>query len=414
MDDNAIGINGYSTKTPGIEGNIKYDPESFIVNEIPVDIPENIHGKYTILKVRLRNWDTNKFLMHLSDQLHISNKRITYAGTKDKIGITTQYFCINMPDGREINTIPIRDADLISVLRSDKMIKLGDLVGNEFIIDIQSGINNDENIKNTMDEIFKNKGFPNFYGYQRFGSIRSNTHKIGKLLVQNKYEDAVKLYIYDPEFDKEDYRIAFGQSGDAKMALKEFPEYLTFERSLLGYIVRENTYKNAFSVFPRNLSMLFIHAYQSYLFNRILSERMKLTGNMDQILEGDFLYPVDKYFNPDRRQIIHATGYNVEKLNRLSSENKIRAVIPLIGYDTELSSGKEGEIESSIMAEEGIEKKDFNLSSDRRMGSSGDYRVMSVLPVDFKIIGENKINFSLGKGVYATSLLREIIKGSLN
>ncbi|ARD85621.1 tRNA pseudouridine(13) synthase TruD [Ferroplasma acidiphilum] len=414
MEDSIIGINGYSTDTPGIDGNIKYDPESFIVNEIPVTIPENNNGKYTILKVRLRNWDTNKFLMYLADQLHISNKRITYAGTKDKIGITTQYFCINMPENQQINNISIKDAEIISSFRTDKLVKLGDLLGNEFIISIQSTDDNTQKIGETVESIVKNGGFPNFYGYQRFGSIRANTHKIGKLLVQNKYEDAVKTYIYDPEFDREDYRRTFGETGDAKRAIKEFPEYLTFERSLLGYIIRENTYKNAFSVFPRNLSMLFIHAYQSYLFNRILSDRMKYAGSMHKVLEGDLLYPVDRYFNPDRSQLIRASSYNIEKLNNLSRENRIRTVIPLIGYSTELSSGIEGEIESRIMAEEGIEKKDFNLSSDRRLGSSGDYRIMSVLPVDFKIIEKNRINFSLGKGIYATSLLRELIKGDLN
>ncbi len=414
MIDSIIGIEGYSTRTPGIPGKIKYDPESFIVNEIPVEIPENTHGKYTILKVRLRNWDTNKFLMRLADQLHISNKRITYAGTKDKIGITTQYFCINLPESMEIGNLSIGDAEIISTFRTGKMIKLGDLLGNEFIIDIQSDDDNTVRIGDTIDEIFKNLGFPNFYGYQRFGSIRANTHKIGKLLIQNKYEEAVKMYIYDPEFDREDYRKTFGETGDARKAMKEFPEYLTFERSLLGYIIRENTYKDAFSVFPRYLSMLFIHAYQSYIFNRILSERMKLTGSMYKVLGGDILYPVDRYFNPDRNQMIRASSYNIEKLNRLSMENRIRPAIPLIGYDTELSSGLEGDIEKKIMEDEEINKKDFNLSSDRRMGSSGDYRIISVLPADFKIIGKNKIKFSLGKGVYATSLLREFIKGDLN
>jgi tRNA pseudouridine13 synthase len=414
MEDTIIGIEGYSTKTPGIRGSIKYDPESFIVNEIPIEIPKSTTGKYTILKIRLRNWDTNKFLMYLADQLHISNKRITYAGTKDKIGITTQYFCLNMPGNMEINNLSIKDAELLSSFRTDKIIKLGDLLGNEFTIGIQSEDDNRVKIMDTYNEITKNRGFPNFYGYQRFGSIRANTHKIGKLLVQNRYDESVKLYIYDPEFDKEEFRRRFGETEDAKRALEEFPEHLTFERSLLGYIARENTYKNAFSVFPRNLSMLFIHAYQSYLFNRILSERIKQIGNMYEVLEGDLLYPVDKYFNPDRRQLIHANRYNIEKLNKLSVENRIRTVIPLIGYDTELSSGVEGEIEKRIMDNEDIKKDNFNLSSDRRMGSSGDYRIISALPLDFKIINENSVNFSLGKGIYATSLLREFIKQDLN
>jgi tRNA pseudouridine13 synthase len=293
------------------------------------------------------------------------------------------------------------------------MIKLGDLMGNQFIIGIKSDDSIEEKINNTVKQIMENRGFPNFYGVQRFGSIRANTHRIGKLILQNKYAEAVKLYIYDPEFDVEDYRKHFGETEDAELALKEFPEYLTFERSLLGYIAREKKYDNAFSVFPRNLSILFIHAYQSYLFNKILSARMKLTGSMYSVMEGDMLYSLDSYCNPDKRELIRATKYNTDKLNRLSEEGRVRTIIPLIGYNTEMSGGVEGEIESGVMESEMISKKDFDISSSQKLGSSGDYRVMSVLPLNFKVLEKNKVGFSLGRGIYATSLLREIIKGNL-
>lgn len=413
MNEKSIGICGYSSKSPGFNGKIKYDPESFIVNEIPLDIKRDDNGKYNILKIKLYNWDTNKFLMHLADELKISKKRITYAGTKDKTGITTQYFCVNLPYKYNINSLNIKDAELIESFKSNNIIKLGDLKGNEFIIKILSDENNNDEISNIYNEIVNNGGFPNFYGYQRFGNIRVNTHKIGKLILKNRYEDAVKLYLYDKEYDNEEYRINFGKTNDAKKALNEFPKYLSFERSLLGYISENNTYENAFSVFPKNLSMLFIHAYQSYLFNRILSERMKIVDNLYNVMEGDLLYKIDNYFNPDKTEIIHANKYNLEKLNDLSKNNKIRVIIPLIGYNTEVSSGIEGEIENKILDEEKINKNDFNIKNNKNLSSSGDYRIISAIPYDFKIIDENEINFILGKGIYATSFIREFLKNDL-
>ena len=112
MNETYIGIHGYSTHTPKINGIIKFNPESFIVNEIPADIQKDINGKYTILKVKLRNWDTNKFVIFLSKLLHISKKRITYGGTKDKTAITTQYFCINIENKNTIDyfNLNIKDA----------------------------------------------------------------------------------------------------------------------------------------------------------------------------------------------------------------------------------------------------------------------------------------------------------------
>jgi len=413
MYEKLIGICGYSSKSPGFNGKIKYDPESFIVNEIPLDIKRNDNGKYNILKIKLYNWDTNKFLMYLADELKISKKRITYAGTKDKTGITTQYFCVNLPYKYNINSLNIKDAELIESFKSNNIIKLGDLKGNEFIIKILSDENNNDRILNIYNEIVNNGGFPNFYGYQRFGNIRVNTHKIGKLILKNRYEDAVKLYLYDKEYDNEEYRINFNETNDAKKALNEFPKYLSFERSLLGYISENNTYENAFSVFPKNLSMLFIHAYQSYLFNKILSERMKIVDNLYDVMEGDLLYKIDNYFNPDKTEIIHANKYNLEKLNGLSKNNKIRVVIPLIGYNTELSSGIEGKIENKILNEEDIDKNDFNIKNNKNLSSGGDYRIISVIPYNFKIIDENEINFILGKGIYATSFIREFLKDNL-
>jgi len=324
MNETYIGIHGYSTHTPKINGIIKFNPESFIVNEIPADIPKDINGKYTILKVKLRNWDTNKFVIFLSKLLHISKKRITYGGTKDKTAITTQYFCINIENKNTIDyfNLNIKDAEVMEVFRSNHMIRLGDLIGNEFIVEIKSDYDNNENINSTVKEIFENGGFPNFFGYQRFGSFRMNTHRIGRLILQGRYEDAVKLYLYDPEFDKEYYRIDFFQSQNVDEALKNFPKYLSFERSILGYIKEHKTYAGAFNVLPKNLAMLFIHSYQSFLYNRILSERMKIIEKLNEIIDGDYFMPVDKYFNPDKNNIMRADKYNQEKLNLLSRKIK--------------------------------------------------------------------------------------------
>ncbi len=72
---------------------------------------------------------------------------------------------------------------------------------------------------------------------------------------------------------------------------------------------------------------------------------MKIIEKLNEIIDGDYFMPVDKYFNPDKNNIMRADKYNQEKLNLLSKENKIRAAIPVIGYNTKLSSGIEGEIE---------------------------------------------------------------------
>ena len=60
---------------------IKNTPEDFRVEEIPADLKVVDSGKYTILKIVLRNWETNHFVTHLARYLGMSRKRITYAGS---------------------------------------------------------------------------------------------------------------------------------------------------------------------------------------------------------------------------------------------------------------------------------------------------------------------------------------------
>ncbi len=403
------GIEGYSSTGTGIQGSIKNDPSDFVVEEIPLpSIEPSDNGKYSYLRIRLKDWDTNKFLIRLSRDLHISRKRISYAGTKDKRGITIQYFCINA--GIEPEEIRISDAEVLDYFRSNHFLKLGDLIGNRFTIRIETDRDYRKEIAATYDEVISKGGFPNFFGLQRFGSMRINTHKIGRHIVRGEYRKAVETYIYDPEFDTEEYRIKFGETGNVENALRDFPTRLNFERSILGYIQENGDYEGAFSSFPRNLGMLFVHAYQSYLFNRILSERMKSTGNLLEAVPGDIAIEVDKHFNPVDGQEIKVNRYNTEKINKFMAEDKLRLTIPLIGTESGLTRGFQGEIERKIMDEENLETGMFRISGYPELSSKGDRRIVSVKPVDFSLENDNTLNFSLGRGIYATSFLREFLK----
>ncbi len=406
-----VGIEGYASAIPGFRGSIKDEVEDFVVEEIPdPSIVPSEGGKYTYLRIRLKDWDTNKFLMRLSKELHISRKRITYAGTKDKRGVTVQFFCVNSdisPDA-----IRISDAEVLDSFRSDHFLKLGDLVGNRFTIRISSDVDRGAEIGKIHGSVLEAGGFPNFFGMQRFGSMRINTHKIGRQIVQGNYEEAVKSYIYDSEFDEEEYRVNFGKTLDAAQALKEFPMRLNFERAILGHIQESGSFEGAFSAFPKNLGMLFVHAYQSYLFNRILSERIKHAGNLKEAFPGDIVYAVDRYFNPIDREEIKVNRFNTDKINRLIIEDKLRVTVPVIGYESRFTKNFQGEIEQKIMDEENLEFPNFRVGGYPELSSKGDRRIISVKPLDFSYSGNNTVSFSLGRGIYATSFLREFLKGN--
>ncbi|MEM0155359.1 MAG: tRNA pseudouridine(13) synthase TruD [Thermoplasmataceae archaeon] len=408
--DEKYGVEGFVSDLPCIDGRIKDSPEDFIVEEIPVEMQRADPGKFLILKVRLREWDTNRFLIELSRQLGVSRKRITYAGTKDKFAVTTQYFCINTESKAE--TFKAADAEILDSFRSDHMIRLGDLRGNRFTIRI-SGENEPSDLSDAIMPVYEQVnargGFPNFFGPQRFGSIRSNTHTIGKLLVKGEYESAVRRYIYDPDYDTDDFRVQFNIHNDPVQALKEFPLHLHYERSLLGYMAEHGGAEGAFSNLPKNLSIMFVHAYQSYLFNRMLSMRLGMLGNLATAVEGDFVLPVDRLFNP-AGDPVKVTRFNIDKLNSMAVQGRVRPLMQLFGYHSEFTGGETGEIEHKVLELEGVDPSEFFIKGHPELSSTGSKRVTSFMPADFSISSGRTLTFSLGRGIYATSLTREILK----
>ncbi len=403
-------MESYATVTEPLRGIFKQVPEDFLVQEIPKDLRRLENGKYIIIRAKLREWDTNRFIIFLARELHISHKRITYCGTKDKHAVTTQYFSIN--HDFDPSTISIADCEITDWFRSDRMLALGDLTGNRFTVNLHMPQEDLGFLGEVVDELHASGGFPNYFGLQRFGSVRTNTHKVGKLLLEGKDEEAAMEYIYDPEIDSEYYRKEFASTQDARAALKAFPMHLNFERTILGYMLEHGTLKGSLAAFPKNLGMMFVHAYQSYLFNRIVSMRIRYLG-MNSGNDGDILYPVDGLFNSDSAREIGVNSMNRGILEASLKQNRLRPSAPLIGFDTVLTGGPQGEFEKDLLEEEGIKPSMFRLRSYPEFSSSGERRIVSCIPSNLTIKNDGVMEFSLGRGIYATSFIREILKNNM-
>ena len=93
----AIGLQGYATPHEGIGGIIKARVTDFRVEEIATPVHHDNRGRFTVAKITLTNWETNRFCNQLSAKLRIPRNRIFFAGTKDKRAVTSQLFVIDAP-----------------------------------------------------------------------------------------------------------------------------------------------------------------------------------------------------------------------------------------------------------------------------------------------------------------------------
>ena len=418
-----VGSESFLSKTSGIEGKLRKDPEDFEVEEI-VSIPgrshwiwmqKNSNGKHSIVEIKAKNWDTHVLVKELSRKLNISQKAIGFAGTKDKRAITTQHFSLRVAK-EKIPTLDLENIDITFKHKSIKPIRLGNLVGNKFKIKIANTVNGRENIDNILSEL---RGFfPNYFGVQRFGTVRPITHIVGEKIVRGDYEGAVFDYltIDSPNFAGVEGREYLLKTRDFTKSIDKFPAHMLFERQLLGHLSRnEGDFTGAILQLPESLSKMLVHGYQSLIFNKVLDLRMKegIDAFLPQI--GDLVMPADGYGGPDQRVTIEVTERNQAKLSKRCREGKAWIAGLLPGANSNFSSGIQGELERQVMEELDVKFEDFIIDDMPELSSYGMYRPLFQKYNDIELefdSGDPIFSFWLHKGTYATSFLREIMKSS--
>lgn len=420
-EERSIGLEVYYTDTKGIGGKLRKSAEDFVVCEISEPPPANEDGEYTIVKLKVKNWETNRLIRQLSRRLGISRKRIGFGGTKDRRAITTQLFSIKAPL-KDVENINLKDMEIAGAYTSARGLNLGDLKGNAFDIiirDIQCSKSEIERlVSETQGELSTIFGFPNFFGHQRFGALRPNTHIVGRKLIEGDFRGAVYAYLGNPTqiegAEAFDARSSIGDGVNYAEALKIFPKHLSFERAMLNHLVKnEDDFIGTITTLPNNLTMMFVHAYQSYLFNRILSKRIESKLSPAEPEIGDIVLPLDSKGLPDHKKGIDVNEDNIEKVRKKIAQNKayLSALVP--GAEGRIASGAQGEIERKVVEEEGISPEDFIIPQIRELSSKGRRRAM-VSPMknfEYKVEKDGiRMRFELPKGCYATSLLREFMK----
>lgn len=302
------------------------NPEDFIVEEIinPKFLTKfsrtsrgvkKLRGKYALCLLKKRNMTTEYALQLISRKFGIPMKSIGYAGLKDKFAVTTQFITLPYCEDFQENDISIK-----KIGSTNKKINIGDLEGNKFTIMLHSFK------KTTMLTNLKREHIPNYFGAQRFG-LKRNNHIIGKLILQRKYAHTLKK------------------------------------------INSNHTYHNSIESVPKDKIKFYLHAYQSYIFNKTLS---------------------------------HCIRYGKKQLKK---------PIKIIGYNTN-AKDPVSQLSLKFIKEDNIKKEDFAFH-DLKITCSGSERAAFIKPTDFSCKFEkNKtiLTFTLPKGSYGTVVLDYLIK----
>ena len=155
----------------------------------------------------------------------------------------------------------------------------------------------------------RDRGFVNYFGMQRFGTMTVPTPDVGRALLRSAWQEAVDLLLRPhtngasmdappscramaltgggggsgdiPDTSGGAPVLArYAQDKDAAAALRDLPGRCTVERLLLTGLQRvgaTNPY-GAFQQVPRNLRLLYVHSFQSLVWNRLVTIRLRRFG----------------------------------------------------------------------------------------------------------------------------------------
>lgn len=406
-----LGMRYYASDAPGIGGRLRSVPEDFLVDEIPLEGRGGTAGPFLICRLTKTNWELQHAVKEIAKRLGISHRRIGWAGTKDRNAVTCQRISIYNVMPEQVAAVRLKDISLEVIGQSNEALSLGDLQGNRFRIVIRDTESLDlagqvSAISSTVAE-----GIPNYFGLQRFGAIRPVTHRVGEWILRGDYEQAVLTYI-GMEFPGEPdaikaIRSSFNTSRDPAVALQDLPVQMNYERAMLHYLhTNPGDYAGALRELPPKLLSMFVSAFQSYLFNCALSQRIADGFALDDPQPGDSLL-----FSNGRTDTATPAGIAAIRLHIRRNRCSIALFMP--GKETTGSLSLVDPVTAGLLDEYGITAKDFERASAFvQTKFDGAFR-----PVALKTTIESSVDgrslhlaFTLPPGHYATTVCREYMK----
>jgi tRNA pseudouridine13 synthase len=251
---------------------LKQQPEDFQVEEVPSVAPGE-RGDHALYRLEKRGWTTPDALALVRRRWQLRPERLSYGGLKDRHATTIQYFSIFHGPRRNLQQQQISVRYLGQV---ERPYTSQEIACNRFQLVLRElSAAQVQHIQKLLPDVAA-QGVPNYFDDQRFGSVtEANGEFVGRLLVRGRFEEALKLaltapYAYDRAEQKREKRVLTQHWGDWERCKQELPR--GHARSLVEYLRMHPTdFRGAIARLRPELRGLYLSAYQSHLWNRMLA-----------------------------------------------------------------------------------------------------------------------------------------------
>ena len=432
--EKGLGMEFYSTECDGVGGKLKTRFEDFIVEEILPnqtalryrdwsEVPANSshisgeHNRFVSFTLQKMGISTMTISTILASSLGLPRNLVTYAGLKDKRAITVQRMSAPSRVAHELVNLGLSNIEVRDFEYTRHPIQIGDLWGNQFTIVLRDLDAITDNVSSIIDAI-RTTPILNYFGVQRFGLSRPGTHIAGKFLIKRDFENVVRTALCTPgDFESEELLSAREMLSEelapTESIIDVFPKDLNYERAIMNELLKHpgDFKRAALKIEPRVLTLM-VHAYQSYLFNRVLSERARIGMSIIEPEPGDFIIALDTPHS-GRDQWLFVTESSLDERRDQVRAQEFGLALPVPGYATRIPPTRQSELLKDILDEEGISLLSFRNSELKALDSPGGLHLTAIQVPDLSastIPDGLKVHFKLRKGSYATIVMRELMK----
>jgi tRNA pseudouridine13 synthase len=386
---------------------LKCQPEDFRVEELPLISPAG-HGRYAFYRLTKRGLGTLEAVNLICRRWNIAGRRVSYGGLKDRHALTIQYLTIFDGPSVSINNPTCLLEHLGSL---DHPYRAADFCGNRFDLVIRDLPR--EEAQRALDRArsLEFDGLPNYFDDQRFGSVGASGEFIGHAWLKGNAERALELAL--AEANPSDRRAARAEKSILRDCWGRWPEAKSrldrsSARSIVTYLVDHPTdFRGAFARMRRELRTLYFSAFQSHLWNLILARS------------------IEHLTRPDQRIVTQLKAGALPFPYRLEPEqaNALRGwTIPLPSSRNALPDGPRRQVIEDVLAAFQLTWADFRVRHLKDVFFSKGSRPALVFPEklaariadDELHRGKNalELSFELGKGSYATIIVKRITAAS--
>lgn len=376
---------------------LKCKPDDFIVDEITKR--EASDGSFALYRLSKQSIGTPEALTRVRRTRNLHPNQVSHGGLKDRHAVTSQFITIrNGPR----NDIECGAVNLAYLGQTPKPFSAADIEGNRFRIVLRS-LSGDE-VRRISDRLnpVSERGFPNYFDSQRFGSLGASEEFIAAAWCRRNYERALWLALadhngHDDAGERAEKRILREHWNDWVLCKQRLSR--SHRRSIVTYLVdHPQGFRKAFALLNSDLRGIWLSAFQSAVWNRMLAQMITTESPAAEHV-GDALLPF-----PSCPQPVVA-----------------RETLPLPSARCKSLADDVGRICDTALQPYGMTLPEMKLSFPRDRWFSRGHRATFVRPIDLAHefsdddlhSGKQKavLAFDLPRGSYATMLIKTLLAG---